>query len=154
MSQGEPSQAPTVQIEGVNPIFRVRNLAASIEYYTKKLGFKLNWRASEDFANVARGRCSIFLCEGDQGNFGTWLWVGVTDADALYEEYRASGAKIRHPPTNYQWAYEMQIEDLDGNILRLGSEPKEGQPIGDWLDMRGDTWTRTPEGGWTRVPRS
>jgi hypothetical protein len=27
-------------------------------------------------------------------------------------------------PTNYSWAVEMQIEDPDGNVLRLGSEPR------------------------------
>jgi hypothetical protein len=63
--------------------------------------------------------------------------VGVDDADALLHEYRATGAKIRHAPTNYPWAYEMQVEDLDGNVLRLGSEPKTSEPAGEWLDMRG-----------------
>jgi predicted lactoylglutathione lyase len=52
------------------------------------------------------------------------------------------GAKIRHPPTNYQWVYEMQIEDLDGNVLRIGSDPKEDQPIGEWFDMHGRSWSR------------
>jgi hypothetical protein len=34
----------------------------------------------------------------------------------------------------------MQVEDLDGNILRLGSEPHEGEPFGEWLDMHGFRW--------------
>ncbi len=34
------------------------------------------------------------------------------------------GVGIRLPPTNYSWALEMQVEDPDGNVLRLGSEPK------------------------------
>jgi hypothetical protein len=41
----------------------------------------------------------------------------LRDAQALFEEYRRKGAKVRHPPTNYSWAYETQI-DLDGNVLR------------------------------------
>lgn len=48
--------------------------------------------------------------------------------------------KIRHPPTNYSWALEMQVEDLDGNILRLGSDPRAGEPDGEWLDMYGNRW--------------
>jgi hypothetical protein len=28
------------------------------------------------------------------------------------------------PPTNFPWALEMHVEDPDGNVLRLGSEPK------------------------------
>lgn len=66
-------------------------------------------------ASVSRDRCDIFLCEGDQGHFGTWIWVGVTDSASLCEEFRSKGSRVRHPPTNYPWAYEMQIEDPDGN---------------------------------------
>jgi catechol 2,3-dioxygenase-like lactoylglutathione lyase family enzyme len=122
---------------GVTAIFRVQSLAASIDYYVRRLGFKVDWQTPE-IASESRGRCHIFLSEGDQGNPGTWVWIGVEEA--LFEEYRASGAKVRHPPTNYSWAYEMQVEDLDGNVLRLGSEPKENEPIGEWLDMHGRRW--------------
>lgn len=127
---------------------RVKNAAASIQYYVKILGFKKDWQFPEGespfFASVSRGRCHIFLSEGDQGNPGAWVWIGVEDADALLNEYRSSGAKIRHPPTNYSWAYEMQVEDLDGNVLRLGSEPKKDQPTGEWLDMNGKVWPPQP----------
>jgi hypothetical protein len=40
----------------------------------------------------------------------------------------------------------MQVEDLDGNILRLGSDRKPGEPDGDWLDMYGDRWRNDPDG--------
>ena len=140
-----------VEFEGVNPIFRVSNLEASVDYYVRVLGFQLNWSEPGIIASVARGRTDIFLCEGDQGHLGTWIWIGISDADALLEEYRASGAKIRHPPTNYAWAYEMQVEDLDGNVLRLGSEPKDDEPFGEFLDMDGVRWIRKSESSWTRV---
>lgn len=69
------------------------------------------------------------------------------------EEYRSKGASVQHPPTHYDRAYEMQIEDPDGNVLRLGSDPKPDQPHGEWLDMRGDRWVRSAAGGWTRIER-
>jgi len=28
------------------------------------------------------------------------------------------------PPQNYSWAYEFRVEDPDGNVLRVGSEPR------------------------------
>jgi len=142
MSSREAAKA--VNFEGVTPILRVQSMAASIDYYTHNLGFKLDWQGPY-FAAVSRGRCHIFLSVGDQGNTGSWVWVGVEDAEALFNEYRAKGAKVRHPPTNYSWAYEMQVEDLDGNILRLGSEPKGGKPYGEWLDMRGNRWSSNGE---------
>jgi predicted enzyme related to lactoylglutathione lyase len=137
VSPSERSNA--VGFDGVNPILRVQNLPASIDYYIHKLGFKIDWQ-SPWMASVSRGRCHIFLSEGDQGNPGSWVYIGVEDADALFNEYQTKGVKVRHPPTNYEWTYEMQVEDIDGNVLRLGSEPKAGQPFGEWLDMHGKRW--------------
>ncbi len=150
MAEPEPSGKGTVDFEGVTPILAVRDLDASIDYYTRVLGFRVDWKSPGVIAAVSRGRCGLFLCEGDQGHPGTWVWIGVTDAEQLFDEYRRAGARIRHPPTNYSWAYEMQVEDLDGHVLRLGSEPKEGQPSGEWLDMHGQRWQRTPA-GWSRL---
>jgi uncharacterized glyoxalase superfamily protein PhnB len=121
---------------GVNPVLRVANVNASVDYYTQALGFEVNYRFP-DFARVSRGRCGLFQCVGDQGHPGSWIWIDGVDVEKVYEEYRASGAKIRNPPTNYHWALEMQVEDLDGNVLRIGSDPKKDEPIGDWLDMHG-----------------
>jgi hypothetical protein len=139
--------------EGVSPILPVKSLSASLDYYLHKLGFKMDWQGPF-VASVSRGRCHIFLSEGDQGNPGTWVWIGVNDAAALYDEYRSKGARIRHPPTNYTWAYEMQVEDLDGNVLRMGSDQKADQPVGEWLDMHGNRWSMSSSGEWRRVAKS
>lgn len=136
----DPTPSGPLAFGGVNPVFRVRDVAASRDYYVKVLGFKVDFEFPGYFASVSRGRCGIFLCEGDQGNPGSWVWIDGKNVDALYEEYKASGAKIRHPPTNYSWALEMQVEDLDGNVLRLGSDPRPCEPDGEWLDMYGRRW--------------
>jgi catechol 2,3-dioxygenase-like lactoylglutathione lyase family enzyme len=151
MAENDAAKATNVGFEGVNPILRVSNLAASVDYFVNVLGFKLDWQASTIFASVSRGRCGIFLSEGDQGHFGSWVWIGVQDVDRLYADYRARGAKIRYPPSNYSWACEMQVEDLDGNVLRMGSDTKPDEPFGEWLDMHGVRWSPLPGGGWTRV---
>lgn len=137
MSSIEPFHSAT-------PIFCVADLQASIEYYVKALGFKVDWGGTGNFASVSRGRCCIFLCEQDQGHAGAWTWIGVSDAGALEKEYRASGAKIRHPPTNYPWAYEMQVADPDGNVLRFGSDTRKDEPFGPFMDREGRLWPMTP----------
>ena len=132
---------------GAAPIFRVASLDASLDYYTRVLGFAIDWKYEGIIASVSRERCCVFLSEGDQGHPGAWTWIGVPDAAQLHEELRAKGAKIRQPPTNHPWALEMQVTDLDGNVLRLGSEPLHDQPLGPWLDMHGREWPPPPGHG-------
>ena len=52
--------------------------------------------------------------------------VHEVDVEALYEEYKESGARILEPPENFPWACEMKVGDPDGHVLRFGSDPKEG----------------------------
>jgi len=136
--------------ESMTPIIRVHDMQDAVDYYTRILGFTLEW-SDATFGSIRRGRCHLFLAAGDQGHLGTWTYIGVEDCDAVHEEYKASGARIRNPPTNYPWSCEMQVEDIDGNVLRIGSEPKEGMPFGDWLDMNGVRWRMKDDGEWERV---
>lgn len=144
MSRVDSGKDASVAFEGVCPILRVKRARESIDYYVRILGFKIDWQYPEPespfIASVSRGPCHIFLSEGDQGNPGSWVWIGVQDADALFAEYALTGATIRQPPTTHPWACEMQVEDLDGNVLRMGSEPKQDEPEGEWLDMYGKRW--------------
>src|SRR5262245_2543879 len=110
-----------VTFGGSQPILHVSDLQASVDYYVKALGFKVDF--VESIASVSRGRCAFFLVQGDQGHPGSW-------------------------------ACEMQVEDLDGNVLRFGSEPKPHERFGPWRDMRGDLWVHTAEGQWIREDRS
>ena len=130
----------TMNFHSASPILRVADLQASIDYFEKKLGFKLDWKHEDTFASVSRLACNIMLSQGDQGNGKAWVYVGIGDADRLFQEYQQRGANIRQRPTNFYWAYEMQVEDLDGNVIRLGSEPKQDVPFGPWLDMHGKPW--------------
>ena len=123
ISMGATSQ-PHVRFEGSQPILRVENMQASLRFYVDALGFENASWGTDNFTSVSRDRAGIYLCRGDQGRGGAWAWIGVEDVEKLHEEYKARGVTIRLPPTNFPWALEMQIEDPDGNVLRLGSEPR------------------------------
>src|SRR5262249_35651797 len=112
-------------IENVTPILRVEDLEASRRYYIDKLGFSLDWDAG-GMISVSRDQKSIMLCEREQGQPGTWLWIGVEDASVLFAEFAAKGAHIRSTPQNFSWACEFRVEDPDGHVLRFGSEPLTG----------------------------
>jgi predicted enzyme related to lactoylglutathione lyase len=62
--------------------------------------------------------------EGNEGTKSGWLWIGLED-DSLFAGIMASGAKIVQEPKNFPYAYEMRIQDPDGHILQLGTEPKK-----------------------------
>ena len=113
------AEATAVVFEGAAPILPVRSLEVSVDYYVRVLGFNLDWQDPGIIASVSRDRCGLMLCEGDQGNPPTWVWIGVADVEALFEDYHERGAKVRHPPTNFPWACEMQIEDPDGNPVMI-----------------------------------
>ncbi len=124
------SKRKHARFEGANPILRVANMAKSVRYYVKVLGFKNAAWGNDFFTCVSRGKAGIYLCRGGQGKVGTWMWIGVSDVAALYKEYKRAGAKIRHAPQNYPWAYEMKVNDPDGHVLRFGSEPRKDKPFG------------------------
>jgi predicted lactoylglutathione lyase len=116
-------------IENVTPILRVADLETSRRHYIEKLGFSLDWDAGT-IISVSRDGKPIMLCEGAQGQPGVWLWIGVEDAGEFYAEFMAKGALIRSPPQNFSWAYEFQVQDPDGHVLRFASEPKPGPKNG------------------------
>jgi catechol 2,3-dioxygenase-like lactoylglutathione lyase family enzyme len=79
MSPLEITKSVPVAFHGVTPVLRVNDLEASLDYYVGVLGFKMNWRDDDgnSFASVSRGQCHLFLSVDDQGNPGSWMWIGV-----------------------------------------------------------------------------
>lgn len=121
------TKAVRTRFEHADPILNVADLARSVRYYVDILGFTNAEWGGDDFTCVTRDGASIYLSENDQGQPGTWVWIGVEDVEALYDEYCRSGATILRAPENFPWAREMRVGDPDGHVLRLGSEPKEDE---------------------------
>jgi len=125
------------RFECATAILSVKSVPASIGYYVEKLGFEKewDWGTPPTFACVRRDDVRIFLCQEVQGHPGTWMSIFIDDVDALYEDYKRSGAIIRQPPTNFPWGTrEMNVEDLDGHRLRIGSDatgPSDGVALAE-----------------------
>jgi catechol 2,3-dioxygenase-like lactoylglutathione lyase family enzyme len=120
------SKPPTqVHFERSTPILRVENMDRALRFYVDILGFRNADWAFPDFTCVARDGAEIYLCVGNQGAGKAWVWLGVEDSEKLYEDLKGHDVTIRMTPTNFPWALEVHIEDPDGNVLRLGSEPRE-----------------------------
>lgn len=124
MPDGEAPQterAEATKFGGATPVFRVQNLRASIEYDVNALGFKVNFEYP-DFASVSRDLCGIFLCVGDQGNPGTWVWIGVEDVEVLLEAPRPKGANVCHKPSNYRRAIGWTCTVVCGEGRQTGKQ--------------------------------
>ena len=48
--------------------------------------------------------------------------MGVESAD-YFDQVIANGATVVQEATNYPWAYELRVQDPDGNVIRIGTEP-------------------------------
>lgn len=132
---GASNNKDGIHFECLTPILNVSDMQQSLGYYTTQLGFEIAWEWGEPtgFACVKRGNVEIFMCCDAQGGGPNWMSIFVDDVDALYEQYKTSGAIVRQPPTNFPWGVrEMNIEDPDGHRLRIGSEssaPSDDIPL-------------------------
>lgn len=118
------------RVENTIPVLPVRDIERSIRFYTETLGFCLEWKA-DAICSVARDGCHIMLDQRSASESGgVWVWIGLRD-DALIEAYRSRGVKVRQEPMNHSWAYEAKFEDIDGNVLWLGAEPRNDLPLED-----------------------
>jgi len=118
------SNTAPVHFENSTPILRIEDMQVSLHFYVDLLGFKNAEWGNEDFTSISRDSACMYLCRGAQGRGAAWVWLGVSDARALHDDLKSLGVSIRMPPTNFPWALEFHIEDPDGNVLRLGSEPR------------------------------
>lgn len=79
---------------------------------------------------MSRDGCALMLSETGPDPSRAWVWIGLED-ETLFHEFRNAGVTIRQEPRNFTWAYEMKFEDPDGNVLWLGTEPRQDLPFED-----------------------
>ena len=123
---------PPNKIENTIPVLPVSDLARSLDFYTRVLGFRLDWGGEEGsrIGSVSRDGCGVMLARGFGPASPQWVWIGLED-ETVFQEWREAGAKVAQEPRNWSWAYEMKFEDPDGNVLWVGTEPRRDEPRAD-----------------------
>ena len=118
-----PGTAPTVDVEHYHASLAVADLAAAIEFYIARLGFRhaFSWGEPATMAGVNLGAAQLFLEAGTPAPQGCSLYFVVGNADELYEFHRANGVDVVHPPGDRPWGLrDYSIRDLDGYALTFG----------------------------------
>lgn len=112
---------------GAHPVLPVHDLPATVAWYETALGFTREplWGDPPSHATVHQGGVGIQFSLAPAGFVATtypgWLYLFVTDADALYTRFQAAGVHILRTPTTYDYGLrEFEIQDLNGYRLRFG----------------------------------
>jgi catechol 2,3-dioxygenase-like lactoylglutathione lyase family enzyme len=114
---------PQIDCEQHHAGLTVSDIPAAVDFYTKKLGFKLGflWGEPPTFAGVTLDRVQIFLQKGTPDPKGCSVYFHVGDADEFYEFHRANGVEIAMPPGDREYGIrDYSVRDLHGYYLTFG----------------------------------
>ena len=91
-------QTPRVKasFHSVTPLLPAgKSLASALAFYTDQLGFSVVWQGG-DMAGIARDDVAFNLVENDNRAWAAnaSFSIGVSDLEALYQEYRHISAQV------------------------------------------------------------
>jgi catechol 2,3-dioxygenase-like lactoylglutathione lyase family enzyme len=123
-----------VECDQVHAVLAVSDIPAAIDFYTKKLGFKLAFTWGGDpptFAGVNIGKVQMFLQKGTPGPKGCSVTFLVGDADQFYAFHRANGVEVTAEIADREYGIrDYGVCDLNGYHLSFGHQLfNAGPPI-------------------------
>lgn len=107
----------------MSPQLPVTHIERSIEFYTKKLGFSLDFRYEDFYAGIIKDGHSIHLkCGSPQekdrkSNDDLEITFSVDSVERLYEEVLTKSIEIIQPLRDMPYGKEFYIADPDGNRI-------------------------------------
>jgi glyoxylase I family protein len=112
--------------------YQVKDVARSIDFYTRQLGFKLDAKHLPAFAQVSVGTFKLVLSgpgasgsrpmpDGRSQEPGGWnrVMLQVTDLEATIKALGSAGLHFRNEMQSGPGGKQIQLEDPDGNPLEL-----------------------------------
>ena len=122
---------PFVQaVHGVR--YQVKDVALSVAFYTRHLGFTVEHQQLPAFASVSLGDAKILLSgpqasgsrpmpDGQQQEPGGWnrVVLRVKDLPAFIEVLRRADLRFRNEMETGPGGRQIQVEDPDGNPIEL-----------------------------------
>jgi catechol 2,3-dioxygenase-like lactoylglutathione lyase family enzyme len=118
------SALPFIECDQVHACLAVSDIAATLDFYTNKLGFQLGFTWGGDpptFAGVNLGKVQMFLQKGTPNPKGCSVSFLVGDADQLYEFHRANGVEVAEEISDRDYGIrDYGVRDLNGYHLSFG----------------------------------
>lgn len=114
------------RIRKMSPQFLVTDLDRSLEFYTEKLGFDLDFRYEDFYAGIIKEGYSIHLKLGNpsiderqnrRDNEDLDIVFSVHGIEDLYEEYSGQSVEFVQPLRDMAYGKEFYITDPDGYLL-------------------------------------
>jgi glyoxylase I family protein len=112
--------------------YQVKDVARSVEFYTRQLGFKLDHQQLPAFASVSIDKLTLLLSgpgasgsrplpDGRQQNPGgsNRVVLRVADLPSRIEELKTAGLRFRNQMEVGPGGRQILLEDPDGNAIEL-----------------------------------
>ena len=118
-------------IKKMSPQLLVADIEHSIEFYTKKLGFEVEFRYYDFYAGINKDGCSIHLKSGKPSteerqhkrkNEDLDIIFSVDNIENLYEELLKISVELIQPLRNMPYGKEFYVADPDGYIISFLEE--------------------------------
>ena len=127
---GKGEQSFVLGLWGVR--YQVKDVSRSIEFYTQRLGFKLDQKDLPAFGQVSIGNFKLILSgpgasgsrpmpDGHTQEPGGWnrVILQVADLPARIEALQKAGLHLRNQMESGPGGKQIQLEDPDGNAIEL-----------------------------------
>jgi glyoxylase I family protein len=131
-SAGDQDKEPVSVFRAAAIRYQVTDVDASIAFYTKNLGFKLEEKPSAAFARISSGNLVLWLSgpqssgarpmpDGRKQEPGGWnrLVLEVSDLTTRVAALKKAGLRFRNEIEVGPGGKQIQLEDPDGNPIEL-----------------------------------
>ena len=119
------------KIKKMSPQFVVADIDRSIEFYTKKLGFDIDFRYEDFYVGIIKDGFSIHLKTGQplvderqhkKDHEHLDITFSIEEIEYLYEEFSSKSAKVIQPLREMPYGKEFYVSDPDGYIIAFLEE--------------------------------
>jgi uncharacterized glyoxalase superfamily protein PhnB len=133
------------------PVLSVKDVDASIAFYTEKLGFKQDMVLAgpdgvNSFAGVSLGNSTFMLSRAETPNVGQGVVFMIyipeeSDIDKVYADVQAKGVAIVEPLKTEYWGDRVfSVKDPDGFYLTVSKTVQQAdmQHVADVMSGKSD----------------